>query len=69
MDQLKRKREIANKLEEARERTLDLFASVPDANLNLRVHDFYSPIGWHFGHVGMTEEYWTLARALSRPPR
>ena len=67
MDQLKRKREIANKLEEARERTLDLFASVPDANLNLRVHDFYSPIGWHFGHLAMTEEYWTLIRALGRP--
>jgi iron(II)-dependent oxidoreductase len=68
LNQTQRKREIIHKLKEARERTLYLFASVPDAHLNLRVHDFYSPIGWHFGHVGMTEEYWALTRALGRPP-
>jgi len=36
---------------------------------NKRVHDFYSPIGWHFGHIGMTEEHWTCTRALGRPPQ
>jgi iron(II)-dependent oxidoreductase len=37
---------------------------VPDALLAVRVHDFYSPIGWHFGHVGMTEEFWVIREAL-----
>ena len=67
-NQTQRKREIIHKLKEAREQTLELFASIPDAHLNLRVHDFYSPIGWHFGHVGMTEEYWALHRALGKQP-
>jgi iron(II)-dependent oxidoreductase len=39
---------------------------VPDHFLRVRVHDFYSPIGWHFGHVGMTEEFWTSHKALGR---
>lgn len=52
-----------------RDRTLELFARIPDELLNLRVHDFYSPIGWHFGHIGMTEEHWVATRALHRPPR
>ena len=32
------------------------------------MHSFYSPIGWHFGHVGRTEEYWACTEALGRPP-
>ncbi|HSI73281.1 MAG TPA: SUMF1/EgtB/PvdO family nonheme iron enzyme [Fimbriimonas sp.] len=54
-----RKAEIASRLEAARKTTLELFEQVPDVFLRRRVHSFYSPIGWHFGHVGRTEEYWT----------
>ncbi len=63
-----RKEEIRRALGRARERTLWLLERVPDAFLKVRVHDFYSPIGWHFGHIGRTEEYWVHTRALDRPP-
>lgn len=68
MNQAQRKAEIADALKVARNKTLELLASIPDAQLNLRVHDFYSPIGWHFGHIGMTEEYWVCTHALNQPP-
>lgn len=45
-------------------KTLRLLDAVPDEFLKIRVHDFYSPLGWHFGHIGMTEEYWTRHKAL-----
>ncbi len=51
----------------ARERTLWLFSQVPEEFLNRRVHNFYSPIGWHFGHIGRTEEYWIVDRAFQQP--
>lgn len=53
-------------LASARARTLRLLEQVPDELLKLRVHDFYSPIGWHFGHIGMTEEFWVMTQALKR---
>jgi iron(II)-dependent oxidoreductase len=31
------------------------------------VHSFYSPIGWHFGHIGRTEEFWVISEALGQP--
>jgi gamma-glutamyl hercynylcysteine S-oxide synthase len=49
-----------------RRRTLELLNAVPDEYLRRRVHDFYSPIGWHFGHVGRTEEFWVCGQALGR---
>ncbi len=65
--QKQRKAELRERLEVAREKTLRLLADVPDEHLTMRVHDFYSPIGWHFGHIGMTEEQWTLVQALGLP--
>ncbi|MHB8635579.1 MAG: SUMF1/EgtB/PvdO family nonheme iron enzyme [Fimbriimonadaceae bacterium] len=67
MDEAARKLDIKARLEAARERTLWLFNQVPDEFLKRRVHNFYSPIGWHFGHIGRTEEYWVVAKALQRP--
>lgn len=67
MNQAARKAAIRRDLEQARAKTLRLLGFVPDDFLKVRVHDFYSPIGWHFGHIGMTEEYWVLTRALGRP--
>lgn len=64
-DQLKR--ELVSRLEEVRARTLWLLDQVPEEFLKRRVHSFYSPIGWHFGHVGRTEEYWAIGEALQRP--
>src|SRR2546423_15606972 len=62
-----RKEQIRRDLKGARERTLRLLGFVSDDFLKVRVHDFYSPIGWHFGHIGMTEEHWTVGRAMRRP--
>ncbi len=55
-------------LEETRSRTLWLFDRVPDEFLRRRVHSFYSPIGWHFGHIGRTEEFWAACKAAGREP-
>ncbi len=62
-----RKEEIRARLESTRTRTLWMLQQVPDEFLRVRVHSFYSPIGWHFGHVGRTEEYWVCA-ATHRDP-
>lgn len=59
--------ELAARLEESRAKTLWLLDQVPDEFLRRRVHSFYSPIGWHFGHVGRTEEFWAIGEALGRP--
>lgn len=63
-----RKEELRERLTAVRERTLWLFQLVPDEFLRRRVHSFYSPIGWHFGHVGRTEEYWIVGEAMHQPP-
>jgi len=67
--QQERKRELLEAMTQARTATLRLMQHVPDEFLKVRVHDFYSPIGWHFGHIGMTEEYWVNVRAMGQPPR
>jgi iron(II)-dependent oxidoreductase len=54
-------------MQDARTKTLWLLSMVPEEYLNVRVHSFYSPIGWHFGHIGRTEEYWILHKGLGRP--
>jgi len=60
----RRKAQLREALISVRQRTLALLESVPDDYLRRRVHAFYSPIGWHFGHVGRTEEYWVCGQAL-----
>ncbi len=68
-NQTNRKQELRRKVSLARERTLALLTWVPDEFFQIRVHDFYSPVGWHFGHIGMTEEAWVLEHALQKPCR
>ena len=58
---------LAQRLSDVREKTLWLLDQVPEEFLRRRVHDFYSPIGWHFGHVGRTEEFWAIGEALGKP--
>lgn len=64
-----RKEALRRDMQATRHATLHLLDSIPDDLLNIRVHAFYSPIGWHFGHIGMTEEFWALTQALQQPPR
>ncbi|MCW5936563.1 MAG: SUMF1/EgtB/PvdO family nonheme iron enzyme [Fimbriimonadaceae bacterium] len=62
-----RKDALRRKLSEVRQATLDLLDTVPDDFWRRRIHGFYSPIGWHFGHVGRTEEFWACHRAMQWP--
>ncbi|CAN5648165.1 ergothioneine biosynthesis protein EgtB [soil metagenome] len=57
---------LRERLETTRVRTLALLDRVSDEHLRVRVHSFYSPIGWHFGHVGRTEEYWICGKAFNQ---
>lgn len=68
MSQPERKAELKARLQAVRERTLHLMRHVPEEFLRRRVHSFYSPIGWHFGHVGRTEDYWVSCVALGQDP-
>jgi gamma-glutamyl hercynylcysteine S-oxide synthase len=54
-------------LGEARERTLDLVASVSEDNLE-RVHStLMSPLVWDLGHIAAFEDLWLVHRHGSRP--
>lgn len=62
-----RKAQLKGAMTAARERTLWLLSQVPKDFLKRRVHSFYSPIGWHFGHIARTEEFWIVGEALGQP--
>jgi len=64
-----RKQALMTQMAAARQRTLSLLDWVPQDYFQVRVHDFYSPVGWHFGHIGMTEESWVREQALRQPCR
>lgn len=65
---LARKQAIAAEMARVRAGTCELLERVPEHLLRLRVHSFYSPVGWHFGHIGMTEEHWTVCAAMGGQP-
>lgn len=62
-----RKTNLVLRLTEVRAKTLWLLDQVPEDFFCRRIHSFYSPIGWHFGHIGRTEEFWVISRALQKP--
>lgn len=62
------KDEIRLHLTRARERTTQIMSLIPEECWHKRYHEFYSPVGWHFGHVGRTEEHWTCVRAMGKEP-
>jgi len=57
---------IAERLDEARRRTLALVAPVSDADLNRQHDPLMSPILWDLGHIAHFEELW-LVRNLEGP--
>ncbi|MCW3099843.1 MAG: Serine/threonine kinase [Chthonomonadaceae bacterium] len=69
LNQTARKKALQEKMDLARRKTLHLLDEVPQEYFQVRVHDFYSPVGWHFGHIGMTEEFWVCEQALRQPCR
>lgn len=59
--------EIRREMAEARANTLRLFADVDDEAFRRQIHPDFSPIGWHLGHIGVTESYWILQRCKQEP--
>jgi len=53
-------RAIRKTMEEVRANTLGLLAVVDESDFCRQVHPDFSPIGWHLGHIGVTEAYWIL---------
>jgi ergothioneine biosynthesis protein EgtB len=51
---------IRKTMEEVRAHTLRLLASINEADFFRQIHPDFSPIGWHLGHIGVTEAYWIL---------
>jgi iron(II)-dependent oxidoreductase len=59
--------EVLRALQEARERTLALVASVSDEDLE-RVHStLMSPLAWDLGHIAAFEDLWLVHRHGRRP--
>lgn len=59
---------LRQQMERTRAATIQLVSMASANDFTLLVHPFYSPIGWHLGHVGMVEEYWILERAFGEKP-
>ncbi|MDP9484951.1 MAG: ergothioneine biosynthesis protein EgtB [Actinomycetota bacterium] len=57
---------LAEKLEEARERTRLLLATVSDEELVAQHDPIMSPLVWDYGHIGNYEELWLLKEAAGR---
>src|SRR5437870_2020261 len=53
-----RRRNIAQRLEEARERTLRLIETVSEDDLRKQHDPLMGPILWDLGHIGHFEELW-----------
>jgi iron(II)-dependent oxidoreductase len=60
------KKDLAEKLTEARQRTRWLLGKVSDENLAAQHDPIMSPLIWDYGHIGNYEELWLLKRAFGR---
>ncbi|HKA56046.1 MAG TPA: DinB family protein, partial [Candidatus Binatia bacterium] len=58
---------IPQQLQAARDQTLRLCARVNEVDFRRQVHREFSPIGWHLGHIGVTEAYWVLQQCQGEP--
>src|SRR5215510_12801545 len=58
---------IRRELEAARDQTLRLCARVNEVDFRRQIHREFSPLGWHLGHIGVTEAYWILRQCQGEP--
>jgi iron(II)-dependent oxidoreductase len=58
---------IAERLSEARERTLELIEPLDDEQLNTVYSSILSPLAWDLGHIANFEELW-LVQTIKREP-
>jgi len=59
--------QIRDRMQQSRAATLDLLATVDQAILCNQAHADFSPIGWHFGHIGFAESLWLLEHCAGQP--
>lgn len=59
--------ELRAALEEARAYTLSLFRDVDNDDFSRQAHPDFSPLGWHLGHIGVTESFWILQQCKQEP--
>ncbi len=62
------KEAIAQRLAEARERTLELIEPLDDAQLNRVYSPILSPLAWDLGHIANFEELWLVQTVGGREP-
>jgi iron(II)-dependent oxidoreductase len=62
------KSQLAERLGEARERTLQLVAPLSDEQLNRVYSPLLSPLAWDLGHIANFEELWLVQTAGGREP-
>ncbi|HEX8689756.1 MAG TPA: SUMF1/EgtB/PvdO family nonheme iron enzyme [Solirubrobacterales bacterium] len=62
------KEAIANRLTEARERTLELIEPLDDEQLNRVYSPILSPLAWDLGHIANFEELWLVQTIGEREP-
>jgi iron(II)-dependent oxidoreductase len=62
------KEAIADRLAEARRRTLELLAPLSDAQLNRVYSPILSPLAWDLGHIANFEELWLVQTIGGREP-
>ncbi len=49
---------ITTALTQTRSPTLELLTQIDESLFCPQIHPEFSPIGWHFGHIALTEAYW-----------
>ncbi|MGE0825571.1 MAG: SUMF1/EgtB/PvdO family nonheme iron enzyme [Candidatus Binatia bacterium] len=54
-------------LEKVRADTLRFFEEIDERDFAWQEHPDFSPLGWHLGHIGVTEAYWILQRCKGEP--
>ena len=59
---------IAERLSEARERTLELIEPLDDEQLNRVYSPILSPLAWDLGHIANFEELWLVQTIADREP-
>jgi gamma-glutamyl hercynylcysteine S-oxide synthase len=59
---------IADRLAEARHRTLSLVEPLPDEQLNTVYSPILSPLAWDLGHIANFEELWLVQTIADREP-
>ena len=52
--------DFRQRMVETRTYTEALFAAIEPADFCRQVHAEFSPLGWHLGHIGVTEGFWVL---------